>query len=77
MRLVVTSLMAAVTSALAHFRVMPSSQPAYSFFRMASNSAINASNSASFPAGIATAASQREQITLSNWPPETAASRRP
>ena len=64
-------------SAAAQVRVTPGSVTAYSFFNAASNSRMNAVNAAPLPVGSATTASQREQITLSNWPPEMAASRRP
>ena len=64
-------------SAAAQVSVTSGSVTAYSFFSTPSSSRINASNARPLPLGSATAASQREQITLSNWPPEMAASRRP
>ena len=74
---VVSALTAGEDSVLAHSSVTPASQPAYSFLSVASKPRMNCSRSASFPAGTAMTASQREQITLSNLPPCIAARRRP
>ena len=56
-------------------RVTPPSATESSFFMMRSNFRTKLVNSSSFPAGTATTASQRGQMTLSNWPPRRSAMR--